>query len=127
MVWYVSGEESAKLPVGQYSLSAALDSRDKGAPDSWKGVVESPPVTITIVEAPANPTPEQEREQALVAVLVDLWRGDNEGALAAAEALEPFYRQNPDPQEPPVGLMRTLDSRVDPELQALSEPGPAAP
>jgi hypothetical protein len=58
--------------------------------------------------------------------LVELERKE-EAAQCYRDALDLFYRQNPDPEEPPVGLMRKLQSLAGAELGTGSQPEPAEP
>jgi len=86
MVWYLTAEETAKLSPGAYTVSVVLEA-GQAAAGSWTGTVRSSEASVKIVPQPNPLRPELERRRSLLGIRVALWRGDNKGALAVAEAL----------------------------------------
>jgi hypothetical protein len=87
LTWWLSPEETAALPLGEYELTGILDTTAARAADAWKGTSRSRPVHIDLAAEPKDlDTSEEEDKYVLLSQLAKL-RGDAKQALAHVEAL----------------------------------------
>jgi hypothetical protein len=87
LTWWLSPEETAKLPEGGYELVAVLDTTHATAPDGWRGRTVSVPLAIRVRKEPSPLPPQQEAEKYQLLAAYHLLRGDAKQALALADEL----------------------------------------
>ena len=87
VVWWLTPEETARLPEGDYQATGVLDATGGNAPDSWKGAVRSNTVAIHVRKEPAPPSASQEEDKYLRLADLDMFRGEARQALARLDEL----------------------------------------
>jgi hypothetical protein len=85
--WWLSPEETAKLPPGEHVLEGVLDTRTTRAAGAWKGIVRTRSVRIRIVVEPKMLDTEQVEEKHLLLASVAQLRGEQNQALAYLDSL----------------------------------------
>jgi hypothetical protein len=85
-VYFALGpEETAKLEEGAYAVTASLDTASQ--PSGWRGKAESIPAILTVSEAPAELTAEQESVKAQMLAGQAVALGDRAEAMSLIDAL----------------------------------------
>ena len=54
--WVLSGEQTAALPPGEYSLQLSFDTREISTDDGWQGTADSGSVSFTVAPEPSSPS-----------------------------------------------------------------------
>jgi hypothetical protein len=83
-VWQMSGDSTAALPLGRYSVAARLAVPDGSG---WKGAVNSPPLVVNVIDEPAVLTDDQQSDKALLQARFAINQGDFNSAARIADAL----------------------------------------
>jgi len=53
MLWWLTPEETAQLPLGDFAITATLNTTNVTRPDAWVGLVTGVPVHLTMTNEPA--------------------------------------------------------------------------
>jgi hypothetical protein len=91
-IWQMSGDDTSSLPLGTYSLTAHLEVSDGGG---WTGAVDSPPVTVNVIDEPSILTPDQQAEKTLAQTRFTINQGDFNTAGLMVDALLVDQPSNP--------------------------------
>ena len=91
-IWQLSGDGTASLPSGKYSLTAHLE---LPAGSGWRGAVDSVPITVNIVDEPADLTADQQAEKVLLTARFTINQGDFNTAGRMVDALLVDQPSNP--------------------------------
>jgi hypothetical protein len=91
-IWQMSGDDTAALPLGSYSLTAHLEVSGGGG---WTGAVDSPPITVNIIDEPRSLTPDQQAEKVLMQARFATNQGDFNSAGLIVDALLADQPSNP--------------------------------
>lgn len=54
--WVLSGEQTAALQPGEYSLELSFDTREISSDDGWQGTAASGGITFTVAPEPSSPS-----------------------------------------------------------------------
>jgi hypothetical protein len=85
--WWLTPEETAALPPGEYELTGTLDTSTARAAGAWQGSARSRSVRIRVTAEPKMLVTEQEEEKHLLLAHFAALRGDDKQALAHLDAL----------------------------------------
>src|SRR5713226_285518 len=83
LIWWLSPDETAQIPVGKYRLLATLDTTQSAAKDGWKGRSVSEPFSIDLQSPPAQLTEEQHLARYFLLASYHLVRKDSQQAVGA--------------------------------------------
>ena len=87
VVWWLSPEETARLPEGDYQVTGVLDTTAASAADVWKGTARSNTASVRVRKEPSPLSPSQQEDKFLLLADQDMFRGDAKQALARIEEL----------------------------------------
>ena len=94
MLWWLTPEDTAQLPVGDFTLATILNATNVTRPDAWTGRLAGVPVHLAITNEPATLTPvETEQKHRLLAEYA-LILGDRLQAQREIDALLTAYPTN---------------------------------
>lgn len=85
--WWLTPEETALVPEGEYELLVEVDSTAYSAPGSGVPAARSIPIHVTVLPGPGALSPEQEAEKYLLLADYHILRGEETEALARADEL----------------------------------------
>jgi hypothetical protein len=91
-IWQMSGDDTAALPPGKFTLTAHLEVKDGGG---WTGAVDSPPVVVNIIDEPASLTTDQQAARALLKARYAVNQEDFNSAGLTVDALLADQPSNP--------------------------------
>jgi hypothetical protein len=92
--WWLTPEETAGLPNGEFKLVVALKTTDVTKTNAWKGGVQSPPVILTVTNEPATLTQGDTEEKYRLLANYALLSGDRARAQVQVNALLAAYPTN---------------------------------
>jgi hypothetical protein len=87
VAWWLTAEETAAIPPGDYQLIGMVDTTSAKAADLWKGNVSSRPVKIQVAAEPKPLFTEQEEKKSVLLANLAQLRGDPKQALVQVDAL----------------------------------------
>jgi hypothetical protein len=87
VAWWLTPEQTAAIPPGEYELKGVLDTTSIQATNIWKGIARSEPVHIKLLPEPKPLGAEHDEQKSLLLARYSRLRGDPKDALAQVDAL----------------------------------------
>lgn len=85
--WWLSPEETARIPEGEYRCAAVLDTTDAPNPGAWKGRVRSDRVSVRFRREPERLVEHQRLQKGLLLAELEVVRGNTRRALEQVDSL----------------------------------------
>jgi hypothetical protein len=87
VAWWLTPEQTAAIPPGEYELNGVLDTTSIQATNIWKGTAHSDPVHIKVLPEPKPLGAEHDEQKSLLLAQYARLRGDAKDARAQVDAL----------------------------------------
>ena len=92
--WWLAPEQTLLLSTGQYTAEVTLNTTNVTLPDGWKGVVESVPANVQILDEPASLSEAQAENKYIQLTQYQLFLGRGSDALDQVNRLLANYPTN---------------------------------
>jgi len=94
MLWWLTPQESAQLPLGTFAITATLNTTNVTRPGAWKGLLAGVPVSLSITNEPAILDAAQTEQKGRLFADYALLQGDRDQAQREIDALLAAYPTN---------------------------------